>query len=156
MSAFRRVCCSVLLSYCAASSNAQAEEQTVSCDIVPAILRTAFAKTYPAATPTTCTKEVERHRTTSYEITGLEGKTTRKALFSPDGKVLALEESVVLAEVPERVQQAVKTKYPDAVITAAEKVTYPAPAFEFYLRHRGKVMQVAVDANGSQVKEVKD
>jgi hypothetical protein len=89
-------------------------------------------------------------------MTAGEGRSTRKGVFSPDGRTVALEESIELTEVPGPVQQAVRAKYPDAVITAAEKVTYPALAFEFYVRHRGKLIQLAVDARGSQVKEVND
>jgi hypothetical protein len=140
----------------AALSPALAQEQKIACDSVPAFLRSAFARTYPAATPTECGKEIAQNRTTSYEITGLEGRTSRKAVFAPDGKVISLEESLPLDDVPASVQQAVRTRFPDAVITTAEKVTYPAPAFELYVRHRGKLVQVEVDPNGRQVREVND
>jgi hypothetical protein len=137
-------------------ASARGEEQKVACEAVPPIVKAAFARAYPTPVPTVCTKEVERHRTTAYEMTAVEGRITRKGVFSPDGRTVALEESIELAEVPGPVQQAVRAKYPDAVITAAEKVTYPALAFEFYVRHRGKLIQLAVDARGSQVKEVND
>jgi hypothetical protein len=138
------------------SSGARSAEQKISCEAVPQIIRAAFAKTYPAASPTACTRDVDKHRTTSYEITGLEGSITRKGVFSPEGKTVTLEETIELAEVPGAVQQALKARYPDATITAAERVTYPALEFEFSIRHRGKLLQIAVNAGGNQVREVKD
>jgi hypothetical protein len=156
MSRYPLLCCGVLAACSITSSSVRGEEQKISCEAVPQIIRAAFARTYPAASPTACTKEVARHRTTSYEITGVEGRMTRKGVFSPDGKTVTLEESIELAEVPGAVQQAIKARYPEATITAAERVTYPALEFEFFIRHRGKLMQVAVNASGNQVREVKD
>jgi hypothetical protein len=150
------LCCGVLAAWSITSSSVRGEEQKISCEAVPQIIRTAFAKAFPAASPTACTKDVEKHRTTSYEITGAEGRITRKGVFSPDGKTVTLEESIELTEVPAPVQNALKTRYPEATITAAEKVTYPTLGFEFYIRHRGKLMQIAVNAGGNHVREVKD
>jgi hypothetical protein len=133
-----------------------AEDRKISCDAVPAFLRHAFADRFPTATPLSCVKDVEQHKTRAYDINAQDGPIKRKVSLSPEGTLLTIEETIRLADVPDSVKHAIKLRYPDGVITIAEKVTYPVYAFELFVRDQGKLLQVAVDPGGTKVSEVKD
>ena len=127
------------------------QEQTIKCRSVPSEVRTAFQKAYPNATISGCSKEVEEGRT-AYEISSTDGKTRRDVLFYPDGTLIVVEETIAAGAIPEPVRQAVSQKFPDYAIELAEKVTREAVVtYEFRLRHRGKLVEVAFDTNGKEV-----
>lgn len=57
-----------------------------------------------------------------YEIESTDGATKRDLLYNPDGTVAVIEETVAATDLPAEAQQLIKSKYPKAVISRAEKV----------------------------------
>lgn len=131
---------------------ASAQEQTIKCENVPTEVRTAFEKAYPKATVNGCAKEVEKGRT-AYEIMSTEGKTGRDVLFHEDGKLIVVEETIPVGDLPEPVRQAVSKTFPGRAIELAEKLTRDATVmYEIHLRHRGERVEIVFDASGKEAK----
>jgi hypothetical protein len=145
-----------LLGLLFSASSVLAEDQNIACDAVPAFVRGVFQKTFPTASPVACIRDVEQNKTVAYDISAKNGATNLKASLSPTGQLIGVEETIPLSDVPDPVKQAVAIRYPDGIITTADKITHPALGFEFMVRRGGKILQVAVDPSGRQVKEVKD
>ena len=134
------------------SSSLLALEQKISCDDVPPAVRSSFEKSFADATINDCAKDVEKGRT-SYEITSTEGETRRHVQFYTDGKVMEVEEPIAMSSVPEPAKQAVSKKYPKGEITLVEKVTRDNQVlFEFRVKQGKRSVQIALDANGKEVK----
>src|SRR3954451_3378769 len=143
-------CALVLIS--AGTSWATAEEQKISCDQVPSVVRSAFAKTFPKAAINECATELEKGKT-AYEISSREGEIGRDVLFYPDGTLIVVEETIALGDAPDPVQQAVRKAVPGGEVELAEKVTRGASVlYEFRLKHQGKRLEVVLDPSGNIVK----
>jgi hypothetical protein len=119
---------------------------------VPAAVLAAFAKTYPKAMVKGYAKEMEKGKT-AYEVESEEGKTHRDVLFATDGKVLIVEESMEMKDVPAAVQQALEKKFPKAKVNLAEKVMEgTSVAYEFHLTTaQGKEAEVKFDPSGKEM-----
>jgi len=129
-----------------------AEEQKISCDQVPSVVRSAFAKTFPKAAINECATELEKGKT-AYEISSREGEIGRDVLFYPDGTLIVVEETIALGDAPDPVQQAVRKAVPGGEVELAEKVTRDASVlYEFRLKNQGKQVEVVLDPNGNMVK----
>ena len=113
------------------SGNAQ--EKQIPARDVPAAVITAFKTAYPQATIRGYAREKENGKI-YYEIESREGTMTRDVLYNADGTVAEIEESIAANDLPADVQQAIRQKYPKAVITkverttAGDKVTYEVSA----------------------------
>jgi len=120
---------------------------------VPAPVIAAFAKAYPKATIKGYAKELEKGQT-AYEVESMEGKIHRDVLFAPDGKLLIVEESIDMQDVPEAVRLALDSKFPKAKVQLAEKVTEgTSVAYEFKATTaEGKKVEVKFDAKGKELK----
>ncbi|MCL5286382.1 MAG: PepSY-like domain-containing protein [Acidobacteria bacterium] len=120
---------------------------------VPAAVLAAFAKAYPRATVKGYAKEIKDGKPV-YEVESMEATTHRDVSFAPDGKVLTVEESMEMKDVPAAVQAALEKKFPKAKINLAEKVMEgTSVAYEFHLTTaQGKEAEVKFDATGKQVK----
>jgi hypothetical protein len=151
-----QTCRGALLIVFFSASIVLAEDQKIACDAVPAYVRGVFQKTFPTASPVACVRDVEQNKTVAYDISAKNGEMNLKASLSPTGQLIGVEETIPLTDVPDPVKQAVAIRYPDGIITTADKITHPALGFEFLVRRGGKILQVAVDPSGRQVKEVKD
>jgi hypothetical protein len=136
-----------------ALAKAEAGETKITKKDVPAAVIAAFEKAYPKATLKGFSKEVEKGQTL-YEVESVEGKMTRDATYSADGKVVAVEESMDMKDVPAAVQQALEKKYPKAKVNLAEKVMEgTSVGYEFKVTTaEGKKAEVKFDANGKEVK----
>jgi hypothetical protein len=143
--------CGALAVFLAGATSASAQEQKISCDEVPGPVRTAFERAYPGAAVKGCAEEVEAGKTV-YEIQSVEGGTGRDALFHADGAVIVVEETVAVGNVPEPVQQAVHKRYPNGVITLAEKVTRDAAVlYEFRVKDGDSFEEIVFDGSGKEV-----
>ena len=136
-----------------AAAKAEAGETKLEKKDVPAAVIAAFEMTYPKATMKGFSKEVEKGKTV-YEVESVEGKMTRDATYSADGKVMVVEESVEMKDVPAAVQQALEKKYPKAKLNRAEKVMEGTSiGYEFHVTTAaGKKAEVKFDAGGKEVK----
>ena len=128
------------------------QEQAVARKDVPAPVLAAFQKAYPKANIIGFSKEVDERKTV-YEVESTEGKTHRDVTYTGDGKMVSLEESMDINEMPAAVKQAVDKKFPGGKITKSEKVTKGAVvAYEFEIEYKGKTVEIVFDAQGKETK----
>ena len=135
-----------------ASLSASAQETKISEKDVPQAVIAAFKSAYPNATVRGYAKEKE-HGKLFYEIESKDGATMRDLLYNPDGTVAEIEETVAVTDLPAEAQQAIKSKYPKAVVTKAEKVTEGDKIkYEVSARSGKKRISLSFDADGKLLK----
>src|SRR5262245_16243272 len=98
-------------------------DEKIPLDKVPAkVLEAAKAK-FPKATLVSASKEDEDGKI-QYELVFKEGEKKFDGIFSPDGKLVALEEVIKEEEVPAAAKEGFKKKYgTDVKLTGYEKIT---------------------------------
>jgi hypothetical protein len=75
-------------------------------------------------------------------------------MFSPEGKLVFLEETVEFESVPEPVQQAVLKGHPRGTVLLSEKTTRDSVVlYEFQVRQGGKRVELVLDPSGNEVKQ---
>jgi uncharacterized membrane protein YkoI len=127
---------------------AVAQEKKITAKDVPAAVIAAFKSSYPNATIRGYAQEKE-HGKVFYEIESREGTMSRDVLYNADGSVAEVEESIAATDLPADAQQAIKQKYPQAVIKLAEKTTAGDKiTYEVSLRQGQKRMSMEFDASG--------
>ena len=127
---------------------AVAQEKKITANQVPAAVMAAFKSTYPNATIRGYAQEKENGKV-FYEIESREGTTRRDVLYNPDGTVAEVEESIPASDLPADAQQAIKQKYPRAVIVLAEKTTAGATVgYEVSLRNGKRRIGMEFDSSG--------
>jgi len=126
----------------------RSQDQKVSSRDVPEAVRTALAKTYPNAKVSNWDKEIFEGKVV-YEAEGVtDGKTNRNVMYSPDGKVVQIEETVPVTDLPASITGPVGKQYPKAAIQSAEKKVR-GETVEYVLRLKGAaVKKVVVDSEG--------
>ncbi len=130
-----------------------AQEKKITAKDVPAAVIAAFKNSYPNATIRGYAREKE-HGKVFYEIESREGTVSRDVLYQADGTVAEIEESIPPTGLPANAQQAIKQKYPKAVIRLAEKTTAgDKVGYEVSLRQGQRRMIMEFDANGKVVGE---
>lgn len=130
---------------------AVAQEKKITAKDVPAAVIAAFKNSYPNATIRGYAQEKE-HGKVFYEIESREGTLSRDVLYNADGTVAEIEESIAATDLPAIAQQAIKQKYPKAVIRLAEKTTAgDKVGYEVSLRQGQKRMSMEFDASGKVV-----
>ena len=128
--------------------SATAQEKKITAKQVPAAVIAAFKSSYPSATIRGYAEEKEDGKT-FYEVESLEGTMHRDVLYNPDGTVAEVEESIAASDLPADAQQAIKQKYPRAVITLAEKTTVgDTIGYEVSLRNGRKRIAMEFDSSG--------
>jgi len=133
------------------SGPSPAQERGLARKDVPQAVLAAFAQTYPKATIRGYFQEVDTGQTV-YEIESLEGKTTRHVLYSADGKLILVEESVNTSELPAGVKAALDKKFPGGKILTSEKVTKGAVVgYEFQVEHGGRTAEIVFDPKGDEL-----
>lgn len=97
--------------------------QKLSADKVPAVIKQAFAKAYPAAKAVKWDKEGK-----DYEASFEQGKDELSVVFDEKGQVLETEKEIKVSELPAAVQQALKGKKVKeaAIIIKGGKTVYEA------------------------------
>ncbi len=130
---------------------AVAQEKKITAKDVPAAVITAFKNSYPNATIRGYAREKE-HGKVFYEIESREGTMSRDVLYNADGTVAEIEESMAATDLPADARQAIKQKYPKAVIRLAEKTTAGDKiTYEVSLRQGKRRMSMEFDANGKVI-----
>ena len=130
----------------------EGHEQSITRKEMPAAVLAAFAKAYPKANIIGYSKETENNQTT-YEIESMEGQLHRDVTYMDDGKLVSVEESIEVAEIPAAVKAAIDKKFPGGKITRAEKVTKgSAIAYEFEIEFKGQTVEIVFDAAGKETK----
>jgi len=127
---------------------AAAQEKKITAKDVPAAVISAFKTAYPNATIRGYAREKENGKV-FYEIESREGTTTRDVLYNPEGTVAEIEESIAATDLPVEVQQALKEKFPKAVVTKAEKTTAgDKVSYEIVARQGKKRVTIEFDSSG--------
>jgi uncharacterized membrane protein YkoI len=130
------------------SFSASAQEKKITAHQVPAAVIAAFKSSYPNATIRGYAQEKENGKV-FYEIESREGTTQRDVLYNADGTVAEVEESISASDLPADAQQAIKQKYPRAVITLAEKTTAGGTVgYEVSLRNGKQRIGMEFDSSG--------
>ena len=130
------------------SLSAVAQEKKIAAKQVPAAVLSAFKSSYPNATIRGYAQEKENGKL-FYEIESREGTMHRDVLYNPDGTIAEIEESIAASDLPADAQQAIKQKYPRAVIILAEKTTAgDTVGYEVSLRNGKKRIGMEFDSSG--------
>jgi len=129
-----------------------AQEVTLKKKQVPHAVIAAFQSAYPKATIRGYSREKEKGKT-YYEVESVEGQTTRDILYNPDGTVAEIEEGIAIADLPAAASEALRTKFPGAVITSAEKITRgDITEYEAHGKMRKKKVSMEFDARGNPLR----
>ena len=124
------------------------QEQKVSSRDVPEAVRTAFAKAYPTAKVGNWDKEIKDGKVV-YEAEGVtDGKISRNVMYSADGNVVQIEETMPVTDLPVSITGPVSKQYPKAVIQSAERRMH-GESVEYVLKLKGAtIKKVVVDSEG--------
>jgi uncharacterized membrane protein YkoI len=130
-------------------------EKKLSAKQLPAAVQAAFHKAYPAATIKGASSEVENGKTV-YEVESVDGKINRDLLYSEDGSVVEIEETIALKALPDEVSKALKTETGKGKVLKAEKLTKGATIqYEFVVGSGKNKREVVIDPTGKIVKASK-
>jgi hypothetical protein len=131
---------------------AQEKKKKFSKKDVPAAVLSAFEKTYPKAKITGADKENEKG-TTYYEIESTDGTMKRDLLYTADGKVYEIEETITAAALPGEIKTALDKEYAKAKIVKAEKVMRGSTVEYELLIKNGKITkEITFDSTGKILK----
>lgn len=128
------------------------QEQKISSRDVPEAVRTALAKTYPNAKVRNWDKEIQDGKIV-YEAEGVtDGNIIRNVMYSPEGNLVQVEETVPVADLPASITDAVSKQYPKAVIQSAEKKTHGETG-EYVLKLKGATAKkIIVNTDGKTIR----
>ncbi|MFA6028461.1 MAG: hypothetical protein WC969_01275 [Elusimicrobiota bacterium] len=133
---------------CVAAHPAAAKR--VKPSVAPAEVMTALKKLYPKAKVRHCLRK-ERDGKTVFEIETRDGKVLRGLVLSEAGEVLEKKERIALKELPAAVKLSAQTKYPQADIVSAKRVTKGAAVvYELELRMGSEKESIVVDGSGEE------
>jgi hypothetical protein len=127
---------------------AEGKQAAVDLKILPEAVLSAFKTAYPNAVIKGTAKEVE-NGVTLFEIESLDGKFGRNIIYSTDGKVAEIEESIAPADLPAAVQQTLAKEFPVFKILTAETLTKGAvKQFELSIQVKDKKIGVTINPTG--------
>jgi hypothetical protein len=119
---------------------------------VPPAISAAATKRFPNAQVSNWSREAEDGKTT-YEASVSDASGKRDAVFSEDGSLVAIEESVAVSDLPAQVKDAVLAKYPHATLRKAEKISHDSQIdYEIDLAKAAR-KEITVSSNGKILKE---
>jgi hypothetical protein len=138
----------VTLGFLILNVSVSAQETKVKEKDVPQTVIAAFRSTYPNATIRGLAKEKEKGKL-FYEIESTDGTTRRDISYNPDGTVTSIEETIAVTDLPDEAQQLIKTNYPKAIVSRAEKVTEGDKVeYEVSARQGKKRISLSFDGEG--------
>jgi uncharacterized membrane protein YkoI len=143
-----------LMFFACISSFAQSEKKLSSTQLPPAV-QAAFHKAYPAAKIKGASSEVENGKTL-YEVESVDGSVNRDLLYSADGSVVEIEETIALNALPNEVSNALKTAAGKGKVQKAEKLTKAGTIqYEFVISTGKHKREVVIDPSGKIVRASK-
>ncbi|MCX6134606.1 MAG: PepSY-like domain-containing protein [Ignavibacteriales bacterium] len=132
-----------------------AQEKKLKPKQLPAAVQAAFQKAYPAAKIKGASSEVENGKTI-YEVESVDGTINRDLLYSEDGSVLEIEETIALKALPDEVSKALKAETGKGKVQKAEKLTKGGTIqYEFVISSGKNTREVVIDPSGKIVKTTK-
>ena len=138
------------------TSSSFAQEKKIDKKDLPKAVVESFQKSYPHAEIKGASTEKE-HGKTYYEIESMDGTQARDLLYSKDGNVAEIEETIAEENVPDFVKNSVMKKYPESKIHKVEKLTKGnKTSYETVVEHDGKKSEIVLDSNGNIQKMKKE
>jgi len=137
------------------SLNLFGQEKQISKKEVPSAVLKSFKKEYPKAHIKGLSTETEKGKS-YFEIESIDGKVRRDLLYTPEGKVAEIEETITTSELPKESIESIQKKIPGGKIEKAERVTSGSKV-TYELRVAGKkaIYEVVLDSTGKVVKAEK-
>lgn len=131
------------------SGSVLGQEQKISANNVPPAVINAFKSSYPDATIKGFARE-KKNGKVFYEIESKDGDVGRDVLYNSDGSVAEIEETVATSDLPAAIRESINSKYPNAVITKAEKtIQGEKVGYEVIARQGKKRISLEFDADGN-------
>ncbi len=132
-----------------------AQEKEITKKDLPSSVETAFHKKYPKARIKGLSTEIE-HGKKYYEIESVDGKTRRDLLYTKNGKIVEVEETVSSTDLPKGSVKLIENKFPKAEITRAEKVTSGSKVtYELAIKSKENRYEVVLNKEGKIIKNNK-
>lgn len=124
--------------------------QKISEKNLPVAVKTAFSTKYPAATNIKWGKENAKEYEAEFKL----NNSDVSANFLVTGEWVETEKVVSVADLPATITNAIKSKYPSALLNKAEKLEKPGGKvlYEVFIKLNGKTKEVELNADGSFVK----
>lgn len=147
----------VLLMTAATFAQTFTRETPIYEDDVPVVVREVFKSAYPQASVDRYIK-VEVDGVPFYRVESVEASSHRKILYDQNGTVSRIAERIVVADLPAGAQQVIPEKYPQSIISSAERVAKAGQVtYEVNLKQDAKVFHLQFDAEGklTAAREVK-
>lgn len=123
--------------------------QKINATQVPSMVKTAFAKAYPAIKTVKWEKEKG-----DFEAGFKQGGNEMSAVFKADGTQLESELEIKVTDLPASVLAYVKQKYKGAAIKEAAKITKATGEVNYEAEVKGK--DLLFDSNGKFIKIAED
>lgn len=133
---------------------ARADEEKVPLDKVPAAVLKTVKDKYPGATIKEASKEVDKGKTT-FEVAIEHEKKALDLALKADGTLLEIEQAIAAKDLPTKVADALKKKFPGGKIDRAEKITSfedgkEETEYEVVVAEPGKkAVEVVVEPDGT-------
>src|SRR5262245_49317560 len=132
-----------------AAAQPEPPEQKVKMKDLPAAVQKAVQEQTAGARIKGLAKEIEDGQT-FYEAETVVNGRTRDVLFDVNGRVVEIEEQILLSEAPAPVQAALAGK---GKLLILEKVSKGGQiAYEAHVSNKGKTTEIVVDAAGKPTK----
>jgi len=129
-----------------------AGEQKFSKKKIPAAVLSAFQSKYPNAKIKGQSVETEKG-IKYYEIESVDGKINRNLLYTSDGKIKEIEESMDIKTLPAELKSTLDKEFPKGKILTAEKVTSDTViTYEFQIKDGKKTKGVTLNSSGKILK----
>ena len=130
----------------------QAQEKKINVKDLPKAVTAAFQKTYPKATITGASTEMEDSKS-MYEVESKDGTINRDLLFTEQGEIFEIEESMSIESLPVDIKSALDKQFTKYRLIKAEKVTHGAKVeYEFKVKSHKKTFAVVLDSSAKIVK----
>ena len=134
-------------------SQGLAGDKKITKSQIPAAVKKAFEGQYPHAKLKGQSIESE-NKGKYYEIESVEGTINRDLLYTPDGKVYEMEESMDPGTLTDVIKSTLSKEYPKGKIVKAERVTTQDTlvTYEIHIKDGKKIKEVTFDAAGKILK----
>jgi uncharacterized membrane protein YkoI len=137
---------------------AHGDEEKIALDKLPRAVMNAVKAKFPTAELKGASKETENGKT-SYEVTLTLNQANHDVILTAEGKITAIEKVIKSHDLPRAVADALKAKYGDATIKAAEQISDADDKITAYevqiVKADKKELEVKLDPEGKILNEEK-
>lgn len=135
-----------------ALTSTRAQEMKIKKSDLPAVVSKAFQAEYPNAKILGVAKETEKG-VTYFEIESKDGKVRRDLLFTKNGKVAEIEESLTSKDIPVFVKKSIEMKFKNVEFKRGEKnIRNSVTKYEVVIEAAEIKYEVVCNASGKILK----